>query len=286
MTCDQVRDVDAASVPVVGEAEMAEHLHRAGRRVVLHRGRHWEQLLPGFFRPVHLLARLTRQQATRPARACWGFQACLVDGDASEANAGIPVHLISDLGAFDEDTLPQSRRYRLRKARKRARFVELTGPALLREQGFEVLRSSQERTGYGSLPSRDGYDAALSAVGRPAQGVVLAGLVDGRLGGYLTGHAVDGTAYLREIVVATEALGTDMSTALTYEFIYACGRSEGIREVVHGLHAREDDGLCRHKELLGIPLQRVPAKVVMLPGAAALIRRRNPHKYYRLTGRG
>jgi hypothetical protein len=115
---------------------------------------------------------------------------------------------------------------------------------------------------------------------------VLAGIIDGKLGGYATGYAVDGTAYARNMVVATWALSTNISTGLSYEFIYACRRAKGIREIVDGLHAREDEGLCRNKELAGVPLQRIPAKLMMFPGTATAVRLHNPHKYYRLTGRG
>jgi hypothetical protein len=282
----QMRDVNESSVPVVGEEEMAEKFRRDGQRVVVHRGRCWAQALPGFYRPMHALARLSAQQATRPTVACWGFQACLAASDAHHANAALPAHLVSDLDSFDERRLPASRRYKLRKARRLVRMVELTGPALLREQGYEVLVSARTRTGYGRVPTRDKYLAALARFGEPARGIVLAGLVDGRLGGYITGHAVDGTAYVDNVLIATEALSTDIGTALTYEFIYACRRSEKIHEMVHGLHAREDEGLCRYKEWVGLPVQRIRSRVAMLPGAGAFIRRRNPDVYYRLTGQG
>jgi hypothetical protein len=281
-----VRDVGECRVPDVSEAEWARHLRSRGRRVVLHRGRFWRQLYPGFYRPVHDMARLSAHEATRPALACWGFQARLTDADTHRANAAIPTHLVTDLDGFDEASLPKTRRHALRKARERARMVELTGPALLREQGYDVLVSAQERTGYGRLPSREAYLASLDHPPGPAAGVVLAGLVDGRLGGYLTGHAVDGTAYAVTSVVATWALRSNLATGLHYEFLHACRRAKTIREIVDGLHARENEGLCRNKEMLGVPLVGVPARVSMAPGTAALIRRRDPHKYYRLTGRG
>lgn len=281
-----VRDAGECRVPDASEAERAEHLRSRGRRVVEHRGRSWHQVFPGFYRPVHDMARLSAREATRPTVACWGFQARLTEDDAHRANAAIPTHLFSDLDGFDEAALPKTRRHALRKARERTRLVELTGPALLREQGYEVLRSAHERTGYGMLPGREAYLASLDHVAGPAAGVVLAGIVDGRLGGYLTGYAVDGTAYAVTSVVATWALRSNVATGLHYEFVHACRRAKSITEIVDGLHAREDEGLCRNKEMLGIPLVRVPSRVTMFPGAATVIRRRNPHKYYRLTGRG
>jgi len=215
----------------------------------------------------------------------WGFQACLTEHDEAVANAAVPAYVVSDLGSLDEGSLPGSRRNKLRRARRLAHMVELTGPAILREQGYDVVRSAHERTGYGHLPTREQYVAGLDRMADPAYGLVLAGLVDGRLGGYVTGYAVDGTAYVRDVVIATEALDTHISTGLTYEFIYACRRSPDVAELVHGLHAREDEGLCRYKDWLGLPLRSVPSRVGMLPGASAALRRLRPHKYYRLTGR-
>ena len=57
----QTRDVRESVVPVVGEAEKAQMLRRDGRRVVVHRGRWWAQTRPGFFQPVHALARLSEE---------------------------------------------------------------------------------------------------------------------------------------------------------------------------------------------------------------------------------
>jgi hypothetical protein len=282
----QSRDVSESTVPVVNEAEFAEHLGRTGQRVVQHEGRYWHQTSPGFYRPVHPLARLSAREATRPTLACWGFQACLTRADEHLANPQVPFYLVSDLDSFDETRMTQDRRRRLRRARRLAQMVELTGPAMLREQGYAVLQSARERTGYGALPTVLRYQASLDRIGQRAEGIVLAAVVDGRLGGYATGCAVGATACARALVVATWALKTHISAGLTYEFIYACRRTGGIREMVHGLHARENEGLCRNKELVGLPLQRVPARTVMPPGVGALMRRRNPHKYYRLTGRG
>jgi hypothetical protein len=282
---DQFRDVADCVVPVVSEAAMAKHLQQRGRRVTVHRGRYWTQTRPGFFRPVHPLARLTAQQATRPAWGCWGFQACLAEDDVYYANGTLPAYLISEFDSFQEDQLSGSRRYKLRRSRKHARLVELTGDALLREQGYDVLQSSRSRTGFATLPTREQYLADLEGFTQPAAGVVLAGLVDGKLGGYITGYAVDGTAYVNEVVISTDALRTNMSTGLTYEFMFACARSTNIREMMHGLHVPEDDGLTRYKEWMGLPLLRLPSRVAMLPGAAPVIRARSPHKYYRLTGK-
>jgi hypothetical protein len=282
---EQMREARESCMPVVAEKDIAEKLRRDGRRVVVHRGRYWTPAKAGFYRPVHPSARLSADEATRPTAACWGYQACLTSADARHANAAMPSHVVTDLDSFDEEQLPASRRYKLRKARRQAHLVELTGPALLREQGYEILVSARARTEYGTVPSREQYLAMVDRIADPAYGIVLAGLIDGRLAGYITGHAVDGTAYVGHVMIATEAMSTQLSTGLTLEFIYACRRSGKVQELVHGLHAREDEGLCRYKAWLGLPVERMPSRVVMLPGLGPLIRRRKPDAYYRLTGR-
>ena len=69
----------------------------------------------------------------------------------------------------------------------------------------------------------------------------LAGLVDGRLAGYLGGWAVDGTAYFQRLHIRTEALSTQVGTALVFAFVEACQRGGDVREVVNGLHSPEDE---------------------------------------------
>jgi len=282
---EQAVDVEKAAMRVATEAELAQRLQASGRRVVLRSNRYWQQTNPGFFRPVNLFARLTAREVTRPTPMSWGFHACLAEEDAWYANAAAPAYVVSDLASFDDDQLRSSRRYKLRKARKLSRLVQLTGPDLLREQGYEVLRSAHERNAYGRLPSREKYLEGIEPLTDPSQGVVLAGLVDGKLGGYITGYAVEGTAYVADVVIATEALGTHVSTGLTYEFIQLCSRTPDVHELVHGWHIPENQGLCRYKDWLGLSVSRVPVRLNLPPGAGSLIRRRNPGKYYRLTGR-
>ncbi|MDQ2984981.1 MAG: GNAT family N-acetyltransferase [Actinomycetota bacterium] len=278
-----MRPAGEATLTSIGEAELADWKRDLGERVVLHEGRWWHAVRPGFYRPVHHLARLTAEQATRPAVACWGFHASLRDEDAAQANTMFPTHRVTNLDEFDESHLSSNRRYQLRKARRLSEVVELTGPRLLLEQGYEVLRSAMERTGHGRMPSREEFAREIEVSVRPGRRFVLAGLVDGKLAGYIEGNAVDGVGYLGELYVATEALGTNVSSALQFEFALICRRSEGITELVHGVEAKHDEKLTMFKERLGFPVNPVPARISMLPGTGALIRRLAPSSYYRLT---
>jgi hypothetical protein len=114
--------------------------------------------------------------------------------------------------------------------------------------------------------------------------LTLVGLIDGKLGGYTSGYAVNNTAYLSSLFVTTEALTTNITTGLTFDFVQVCRRSGKISEVVYGLHSREAFSLCQFKEGLGYPVSYIPAKVKMNVVIGKIIQWWKPHKYYRLTG--
>jgi hypothetical protein len=114
--------------------------------------------------------------------------------------------------------------------------------------------------------------------------VILAGLVDDKLAGYIVTHAIDGTAYVEKAYYLTEFMSTNISTGLLYEFLQVCRRSPGIHEVVHGLHSIERPSLTWYKTSLGFPVVHLPSKIDVNPLVAALLRWRRPDAYYRLTG--
>ena len=97
----------------------------------------------------------------------------------------------------------------------------------------------------------------------PGRSLVLAGMVEGRIAGYLVAKAVDGTAYIDEVFLATESLPTNVGSGLVFEFMQVCRRA-GIREVVYGLNSREDAALSRYKHEMGFPVVNVPARIWML----------------------
>jgi hypothetical protein len=140
------------------------------------------------------------------------------------------------------------------------------------------------RTGHGQADSRDLYLADLDHFFMSSSQLVLAGIVDGRLGGYLTGTLVRGSAYIDNVWIATEALRSAIGVGMVFEFVQACRRGSATREVAFGLDSVEDPTLVAFKEGLGFPVTRVSAKAWINPLAAAVVRRRRPHVYYRLTG--
>jgi Acetyltransferase (GNAT) domain len=266
------------------EEELASWRLSRGERVVERAGRHWRMSRPGFWEPVHWLARLRADEARRPA-PCLGFRAVLAPEDESAATGALPVHVLAPVADWGPHLLSRNRRQRLRKAARSVEIVELTSPALLEEQGHGVLLSSLARTEAGAVPTREAYVRSLGRDGIAGPLTFLAGLVDGRLAGYLGGWAVSGTAYFQRLHIHTDALATQIGTALVFAFVEACQRGQDVREVVNGLHSPEDEGLCVYKEGIGFPVRRYPARVWLLPGVLPLLRRARPQAAYRLTGR-
>jgi hypothetical protein len=285
MSESQMREVSAAVFEVLTERELAERRREEGARVIEHGGRYWEESgAPGFFQPVHLLARLTPEEATRPTPLSWGYRAALTPEDAEAANGCIPVMRLADLTSYDVDSLSSSRRNRLRKCQRLVSVVQLTGPDLLEAQGYELVVEALSRTGHRKPPSREDYIAQVRRYFQGNHWCVLAGLIDGRLGGYRISYAVDGIAYGVSSYYATWALPTNISTGMMFEFAQLCRRTPQVRMFVSGLHSREDAGLRQFKEDMGFVLERMPSRWRMNVLARAFIRWNRPHAYYRLTG--
>jgi len=269
---------------VMDEAELALMRATEGDKVVLHEGRYWRSTHRGFFEPIHILARLTAHEATWPTLLSWGYRAALTDEAGSAANGTMPVYCLENVDEFSERSLSRNRRSDLRKCAKYVELKVLREPSLLIEQGHEVFMSSVERLGYWKSLTKAEYRRRVERQFSHGRRQVIAGLVDGRLAGYLDAFAVDGILYPEEIYVATDALRTGIGTGLYVETISNALRSGKIREVCNGLHTPENPSLCRFKESLRFQVVHVPTRSVVAPPALALIRARRPANYYRLTG--
>ena len=199
----------------------------------------------------------------------------------------MPMHLLVDLAGFSVDSLSSNRRYHLRRSQRQVTCVQITGPGPLESGGYEVFLSAQERTRnpYRTARSKAEFLAEMEWYTSRPSAIVLAGLVDDRIGGWIAGYAVDGTAYIEIVDLATEALSTQIGTGLHFAFVEACRRSPGIREVAHSPHIPEDTALVVFKEGIGFPVVNVPSKAWLLPVADTLVRWRKPFLHYRLTGK-
>jgi hypothetical protein len=256
-----------------------------GAKVLCHRGRYWEMVRPGFYQCIHWLARQSAPEATWPTLFCWGYRTSLRDEDAVAGNGWMPAHLNRNVTDYDLPALDSKRRNQVRSALRQVEVVEVLQPAALAEEGHAALLSAVKRTGFGKTLGREEYLALQHEEVRPELRVVLAGRIAGKIGGYITASAVNGTAYVDTVILATEALSTNIGTGLIFELMQICRRSGNIHEVVYGLHSREDTALSKFKEEMGFPVVKIPCRVGMLPGARSFIRQRKPDVHYRLFGK-
>jgi hypothetical protein len=264
------------------ETEAARWWTARGLQVVSHRGRPWKRTRAGFYEPIHWLARLSADEASRPRCVHWGYRATLADPAA--ANAALALHMLTDLPGYTLERFKAKRRFHVRKALELATFGELHEPALLHAQGYEVYRSARERIGSPALPETE-YHARLDDPHVGPQGRhTLAGLVDGRLAAYLTAFAVSGTAYIENLYLASEFMSASIGSGLIYTFVQSCTRSGAIREIVYGPHVPAAPSLAVFKEGMGFPVLRVPSRMWIAPIVKGFVRRRQAHAYYMITG--
>lgn len=267
-------------MPCMTEEELALWHRAQGHNVVLRRGRWWHESIRGFYQPVNFAAPLRAEEAAAPALS-WGWRAVLAD--AASANGALPMHVCEDLAGFGVERLNTMQRRNVEKCRKQVALVAADA-RLLREQGHEVVVSSLGRTGHQGAPSKERYLSELDAYAAPGRLLILAGLVGGRLAGYITGFAADGVAYVHVVYSTSESMRTGIGSGLLFEFIQCCRRSGKIHTLVHGLDTPEKPTLRDFKAAFGLPVVRAPTLVRMNPLAGAWIRRRWPEKHYRLTG--
>jgi hypothetical protein len=282
------RDAEEAVFTPLTERALAEQRVREGHRVVERRGRYWLQVSPGFYDGIHWLSRRRGHEIGRPAGVCWGYRAALVEEDAHRANAAMPMHLLRDVPEYCLEKVPSRHKRRELKAFAKTdiRLVHVTDAAIFRDQGYKVMMSSRERTGReGRTPSRKRYLAEMDQKAGREGWLVLAGVRDTELLGYMTCWGVESSAYMFELHVCTEAMTSDLSAALYFSCLQAFRRSGVIDEVCAGLEMPEKAGLGVFKSRLGFSLVDIPSRVWMMPPAAPVLRAWKPLKYHRLTGR-
>lgn len=275
------RDV---AIQGLSEPEYAEWQRRTGRKAVEFRGRFWEQVYPGFYATLPSFARMTTEQAQRPTRLSWGFRATLEDSDSDVADGFVTVHLIRDLSGYGEHSLQPRKRRALRSCLQRVTVVQLTDASVLCAQGYEVYLSYAARLGVRRPFSPAEYLRMVSQWYEDPRILVMAGILDGRLLGFIQSVAVGSTAYLSKIYVASSALPTNVNAALYYETLMAYKRSGVACEACSGLRRPENPGISSFKEQMGFELVKMPVRFRAPRVVTAYLRRRRPYEYYRLGG--
>ena len=272
------------SLTAMTEAEMASMRLEAGDTVVFRNGRYWRASFPGFYQPVHLLQGVRTAELRRPTGLCWGYRAALDVEAAHLANGSIPVFLMTDVQHFAESSLNRNRKGDLRKCRREVEIGRLKDRSILFEQGYSVYMSSMRRLAYRRPCSEKDFQATMRRRALDERRLIVAGLIDGRLGGYMESYAVGSVLYADELIVSTDAMRTGIGTGLYVETIKIGARSPSVDVVCVGFETPERPGLSVMKEGLGFRVVHVPARVAMPGPIEAMIKIVRPAAHYRLRG--
>src|SRR5918996_3427841 len=159
--------------PMLGEAAFAAWQEELGHRVIEHRGRYWSEAGRGFFQPVHLLARLRRDEATRPTRRCWGFRARLAHEDEPHADASMPVHLLPDPQSYSLQRLSGKRRRYVRVSLRDFDIVVLASPDILLDQGYRLAEEAHAHNHNSILPSPGSFRRKVESHFVPGRGLEI-----------------------------------------------------------------------------------------------------------------
>ncbi len=275
-----------ASLPVLTEAECGEWREARGRRVVEHRGRLWVEPRRCFFQPVHHLAQLSAHEATRPARHCLGFRARLVEDAWEWANGSLPAHTFPDPQSYDLGRLRQTPRRQVRQGLRTVDVVALENPDLILDHGYAVAVEAHARNNCIDLPDRATFRRNVSAFFSPPRGLILAAVRSGHLLGFSLTFAVDTVAYHDMVYVTGQGLANKVPVCLFHAFATLVSRQPQVQELMHGLHVRDDEGLCEFKRRIGLAVTPLPARAWFASGLDGLLRRARPQRYYQVTGRG
>ena len=108
-------DASKAVIVPLSEEQLARRVAREGGKVRMVLGRYWLEVLPGLYDGIHWLSRHTVEEVSKPALLCWGYRAALHNAESLDANGAIPMHLITDVEAYDVGGLPSRTRRELRQ---------------------------------------------------------------------------------------------------------------------------------------------------------------------------
>lgn len=277
-------DWQEALLPHLDEAELAAWERARGRRVVELGGRHWAAIAPGFYQPLHVLARFRANEIRRPQPLAWGWRAVLDPADRVLANASLPVHVLPDLQGYSLERLQPRRRQQIRKALREVDVVALDDPSAVIDQGFALAMEAQARNPEVAVAGPAEFGRWVEAFMAPRRGLVLGCLRHNRLLALCFSYAVDGVNYEHMTYVGEAGLPHNLALCLFHLKVLIAQRTRGVTTIVNGLHARENPNLCEFKTRQGLVIEHVPTRLAIQPLAGLALRRWRPNQYYRLTG--
>lgn len=273
-----------ATFPLMSEADLGRWLVAGGATVVERQGRFWQRIVPGFYQPLHFLARLKAAEIACPRLWCWGQRAVLSEADVGQANATLPIYVLPELATYDSRRLDGRRRNAINKAARIVDLVVLDRPDILLRQGLPIVHeaAARNRRNAGVVDRRF---AAWIAAGFDQPGpVFLAMLMGVTLVGFSVGYAIEGVAYYHQHFIADAARSLNLDRFSFHATALMAQRTAGIHTLANGLHVPESEGLTDFKASQGLVVTGYPSRALIQPLVGQLLRRYRPSQYYRLTG--
>ncbi len=263
------KDIESVELVSFTEKEYANWLRSMNKPIVEKNGQYWLKVKKGFYQTTHLFSKNDLEQIQFPNLATWGIRSALSIKDQDKANINYHLHMITGekLENFSIDDLSSNRRSQIRRSFKKCDFVELLDKDVLYNEGFDLYKTSSDRIGRMNTQSKETYLPKCGNYINDGKNnhLVLAGFVDGRLGGYIEIVAVNGIAYLESANFHTFALPSYLSIGLHYHMIKICQKSPGIHTLVHGQVSHMKDSLRVYKKSLTFDEVQIPAFFKITP---------------------
>lgn len=233
------------------------------------------------WQPVDLLrpvGSLPPRRMTLPSLGCLALS-------PSRGRTTLPIAVIPDVQSYDRSRLSTGRRKTLRSVRHRWAAEILDDPSVLLEQGFDVIANGAARTGQILDASADAFRRRIRREWEHGPGVTVTVSQSGRLGGFVSAHAIGTRGYFDTVAIHDWALPDGPGTLLYWKTIEAL-RELGVQEIVTGWWTPELPSLAAFKRSMGVRIEHRPAETRIKSVLLAAARVGRPATYRRLGGTG
>lgn len=261
---------------VFAEEQLTAYLRTQGIRVVESRGHLWRNaaapspIARQDWTPLHRFVPLTRDEARFPLRSALAYR-CLA---AEPVPTTFPYVVVRDIPNYDERRMTKDHARHVRRALERFEFVWLDSPDLLLEQGWQVASAAAAESGM-VIARHEGEYRKQTIAMFDAPPIVIAGLSEGRLAGYVTTYATGAEAVFEKIYIAPEFRKEGVGRGLYWNVLAGWAQTPGVQNVWTG-GTLPQRGVDRFKVSMGAVLEEVPVHAGMRAPLAMALRRLRP----------
>ena len=264
-----MRDINESVLTPFSEAKCAEWKQSRGKHIIEKDGYYLQQVKKGFYQSSNVLAQCPYEDISMPAWNAWGVRIALPPEDTAKANMNYHFYMLhgDDLLNYELSTLSSNRRNQVRRSFKRCQYYELLDKQLLLDQGYGVFTDCASRIGRTYVRPEDEFLLKCGNFINDGENhhMVLIGLVDGMLAGFIEAYAVEGVAYLETANFLSSALSSYVSVGLHYHIIRICKESPEIHTLIHGQVTYHTESLRTFKNSMQFKEIQVPAAVKISP---------------------